>query len=441
MKSLINTGALTGTTLDGGKYEVGALLGAGAMGEVYQARHTALGRRVAIKVLHPQIMERDDAVERLRREAQAASRLEHPNSVQVLDFGESGGRFYIVMEFLEGETLEARLKAVGRFGEGGTIEILLQILRALGRAHDLGIVHRDVKPENVMLVPRRTDEGDERDVVKVCDFGVAKLFETEDGQASQLTQDGNVFGTPAFMAPEQGRGKPVDGRTDLYAAGVIAYYMVTGQLPLIGATPVETMLMHVLDPIVPPIDHIPELSTKLNDVIMKSLSKPPEQRYQDARLMRAALRDAAPLELPPPLGAFGRGSCGVGRLRRGHGATTTRGAGAEDGGNRSGGGAVCGTRCRDPGVDGVAAGRRANLQGAGAPSRERKARAASRPRRAGSRGARNSARDARGSGRWDRTPGARVGRCGPRTGIRGARRSAGIITRSVWPRRPDGGAA
>ncbi len=296
-------------TLADGKYALLGAVGAGAMGTVYRARHVALDRLVAIKVLADDLRADPVAGERLRREAQAASLIQHPNVVQVLDFGEDQGRFYIAMEFLEGRTLDAAIRAEGLLDPARAVRLMTQVLSALQEAHDHGVVHRDMKPENVMLVAGKDDDGAHTEHVKVCDFGIAKRRSADaPNMGPTLTAVGTVIGTPAYMSPEQARNKPLDGRTDLYSCGVILYRMVTGVLPFSGGDDIATLMMHVLDAPAPSIEHCPTLPPALDDAIMKALSKDPANRFATAREMRRALADAVPVsgvrsthgELPTP---------------------------------------------------------------------------------------------------------------------------------------------
>src|SRR5262249_31557994 len=206
-----------------GRYRVEALLGTGAMGEVYRAHDPAIDRLVAIKVVRPELVAGsggDQLLERFRREARAAGRRFHPNIVAIWDFGEEDGIPFLVMELIEGKSLDEILKASGLFTADRSIRIITQVLNALGFAHESGVIHRDVKPSNIMVL--------QQDHVKVADFGIARI------DASDFTIVGDLLGTPAYMAPEQLTGAPVDHRTDLFAAGVILFEMLTGVKPFRG---------------------------------------------------------------------------------------------------------------------------------------------------------------------------------------------------------------
>ncbi len=212
------------------RYEVEELLGVGGMGCVYRARHVHIRKQVALKTLHASMLRSAEAVARFEREAVAAARIDHPNVVVATDFGHlPNGRYYLVLEFVQGRDLRHELDDHGKFSLPRSLTIGRQIASALSAAHPLGIVHRDLKPENVMLVERAGNP----DLVKVLDFGIAKI--TLEDKNQPLTQLGAVFGTPQYMSPEQAGGKAVDGRSDLYSLGIILHEMLTGQLPFDAA--------------------------------------------------------------------------------------------------------------------------------------------------------------------------------------------------------------
>ena len=216
---------LVGRTLPGG-YHILDLISVGGMGRVYRAQQSALGRTVAVKIIHPHLLADENSALRFMTEARAASQLNHPNSVSVFDFGRTDdGQPYLVMEFLRGKDLARVAYEEGPLAFARIVDVLRQVLLALGEAHDLGIIHRDLKPENVILEPLRRGG----DFVKVVDFGLAKL--RADTQTPSVTSPGIVCGTPDYMAPEQGRGDTIDGRSDLYAVGVILFQLLTGRLP------------------------------------------------------------------------------------------------------------------------------------------------------------------------------------------------------------------
>jgi len=288
---------LLSTTLGGGKYLVEATLGGGAMGRVYRARHLALEKPIAIKVLHKKFQKDPQFATRFHREALAASRLDHPNVMRVIDFGDEDGVLYIAMELLTGRDLRTILGEDGVLEPKRAIEIMSQVCAGLAVAHEFGIVHRDIKPENIVITGARDDEGNLVELVKVCDFGIAAVSSAEDARAisiggRKLTEDGAICGTPEYMAPEQARGGDVDARADLYACGVMLYEMVTGQVPFTGPDFVSVLVAHAtLDPR-PPRSIDPRLDRRLEQVILRALAKNPAARQQSVRELRSELRAA-----------------------------------------------------------------------------------------------------------------------------------------------------
>ena len=291
--------------LIGGMIELKTLLGAGAMGKVFRARHHGLDKDVAVKLLHTDDGTSSVDLVRFEKEARAASRLHHPNAVQVLDFGEDGDDrlVYIVMELVEGRDLRSILKDEGRFEVARACRIMGQVCSAVAAAHDCGIVHRDIKPTNVLLITQLNDDGDPEEFVKVCDFGLAKRFEaSDDGPRSTdttLTERGVLIGTPAYMSPEQVRGLPLDGRSDVYACGVVLYALVSGRRPFTGG-PVEVAAAHLSVPPPPLSEHLPGVDPSLAAIVARALAKTRDERFPSARAMRQALKpfmDAA--ESPP----------------------------------------------------------------------------------------------------------------------------------------------
>ncbi len=261
------------------------------MGRVYRARQTLLDKVVAVKVLHT-VLSADERIQaRFQREARAASRLSHPNSAQTLDFGvENDGVLYLVMEYLEGPDLHAVLHNGGPQPVERIVSVMSQVLGALAAAHDAGIVHRDLKPENILLVPRTGDDGIPVETVKVADFGIAKMVDDRPDGGGRLTDTGLVPGTPAYMSPEQAAGKNVDGRSDLYACGVILFEMATGQLPFNAESSIAVVIKHISEAPPPPSSICPTVDRGLEVVILRCLAKDPGQRYGTARELRAALR-------------------------------------------------------------------------------------------------------------------------------------------------------
>jgi serine/threonine-protein kinase len=277
------------------RYRVDAVLGTGGMGAVYRAEHLLMHKRVALKVLHPEMTRVPEVVARFEREAMAAAHIEHPNVASATDFGKlADGSFFLVLEFVEGMSLRDLLEH-GPLEPGRAFHITRQVLMALVRAHGLGIVHRDLKPENVMLVTRDGDP----DFVKVLDFGIAKVPMGELAKAragekptAALTQLGMVYGTPEYMAPEQALGQDVDVRADLYAVGVMLYEMLCGRRPFEADSPVQLLGMVVSMPVPRLATHVPTVPAELENVTMCLLEKLAKDRYADARTALEAL-DAA----------------------------------------------------------------------------------------------------------------------------------------------------
>ncbi len=276
---------LIGTSLPGG-YVIIELIGVGGMGRVYRAEQTALGRTVAVKIIHPSLLGDESAAARFITEARTASLLNHPNSVSIIDFGKTDtGLLYLVMEYLRGRDVARVVYEDGALSFGRIAEILRQVLAALSEAHHLGIIHRDLKPENIVIEPMRSGG----DFVKVVDFGLAKLL-TDSGRPN-ITATGIVCGTPDYMSPEQGRGDPLDARSDLYAVGVILFQLLTGRLPFEADSPTQVVLMHLTVPAPDPRTVAPEraVPASLAAVTLKALAKNANDRYQDADAFSAAL--------------------------------------------------------------------------------------------------------------------------------------------------------
>ena len=277
---------LTGQTL-AGRYEVLECIGTGAMGQVYRAMHTMMRKEVAVKVLHPSMVERDGIRERFKKEAQAASHIDHKNICRASDFGEAeDGSFFLVMEFLRGASLKDRLEEQAPFSAERAAAIVVQMAAALTSAQKLGIVHRDLKPDNVFLV----SNDDTNDFVKIVDFGIAQVY-LNDEESTKLTAAGEVFGTPQYMAPEQAQGNAIDHRTDLYAIGVMFYEMLTGKLPFHAEAPLQLLWKHVMEPPPPMSEVAPDISIppEAEAIVLKLMEKKPEDRYQSAAELLNAL--------------------------------------------------------------------------------------------------------------------------------------------------------
>jgi len=279
-----------GVTLTG-KYRLDALLGSGTFGAVYRARHLELDHDVAVKVLRSAMSADPEALSRFRSEGAAACRLNHPNAVAVHDSGVTGGDVaYLVMELLEGVSLDRELSECGKLAPRRSAEILLPVLDVLAEAHDAGLIHRDVKPGNVFLHRTRG-----REVVKVLDFGIAKLM-GETATSQQLTRDGLLIGTPTYMAPERLNDQDYDGRSDVYSVGVMLYLMLTGRLPYVAERGdlMALVVQHMKQPVPSVREHAPEVSAELEAVVTRALAKRPEER-PDARGLARQLSAAVGL--------------------------------------------------------------------------------------------------------------------------------------------------
>jgi serine/threonine-protein kinase len=263
----------------GNRYEIHRRLARGGMAQVYLARDQMLDRPVAVKELVAEFASDPSFVERFRREAQAAANLAHPNIVGVYDWGTQDGTYFIVMEYVDGPSLSQVIRRDGPLHPHRSAELASEVAAALGFAHSRGVVHRDVKPGNVLL----TGSGQ----AKVTDFGIARALSAPD---DDLTQAGSVMGTATYFSPEQAQGLPVDPRSDLYSLGVVLYEMVTARTPFTGDTPLAIAYKHVQDPPPPPSTIIPDLPAGVEAIIMKLLRKRPDERYSSAEDLRADLR-------------------------------------------------------------------------------------------------------------------------------------------------------
>jgi beta-lactam-binding protein with PASTA domain/predicted Ser/Thr protein kinase len=266
-------------TLFDGRYRIVRKLGSGGMADVYLAEDEELGRRIAIKILNDRHANDEQFVERFRREAKNAAGLSHPNIVSIYDRGEAEGTYYIAMEYLEGRNLKELVVARGPLPIGDAIDATRQVLAALRFAHRKGVVHRDIKPHNVMA------DADGR--LKVTDFGIARAG------ASQMTEAGSIIGTAQYLSPEQARGSAVDQRSDLYSIGIVLYEMLTGTVPFTGESPVEIAMRHLSDTPQPPSIQRPDIPPDLDMIVLRALAKNPEDRFQTAEEMDAELERVA----------------------------------------------------------------------------------------------------------------------------------------------------
>ena len=271
------------------RYHIEREIARGGMAEVYLARDQSLNRLVALKALFPEYAREPSFVERFRREAQAAANLNHPNIVAIYDWGQESGTYFIVMEYVEGRSLRELIHTDGPIDPGRAADIAAEIASALAFAHRSGVVHRDVKPGNVLLTETGT--------VKVTDFGIARA-----GAGDALTQTGSVMGTATYFSPEQAQGLAVDGRSDVYSVGVVLYEMVCGVPPFTADSPVSVAYKHVREEPVPPSQLNPDVPPALEQIILSALAKDPEHRYQSADDLRADIlrfRRGRPLVAAP----------------------------------------------------------------------------------------------------------------------------------------------
>jgi len=277
-----------------GRYVVSRRVGVGGMADVYLANDTQLHRDVALKILHPQYADDEGFVERFRREAQAAAKLQHPNIVQIYDWGREGDFNFIVMEYVDGLSLKDYLAEEGPLEIADATRIARDVLAALAYAHRSGLVHRDIKPGNILL-------GDENKV-QVTDFGIARAE-----AASTMTQSGTILGTAYYLSPEQAQGQPLDGRSDIYSLGIVLYEMLSGRRPFEGDSPVSIAYKHVREVPRPPSVYRADIPRPLEAIVMNALAKKPEDRYSSAALMGRDLEAfgqgrevTATLKIPSP---------------------------------------------------------------------------------------------------------------------------------------------
>ncbi len=273
---------ILGTTLSG-RYRLEARIGAGGMSTVYRALDETLQRQVAIKLMNREVATDSDQLERFRREARAVAQLSHPHIVGVIDAGDDENRPYIVFEYVEGETLKERIRRLGRLPIAESVAYAIEIARALGAAHARHIVHRDVKPQNVLI--------DEEGSAKVTDFGIARTLDEEG-----LTADGRVLGTTDYVSPEQALGQPVTGQSDLYSLGVVLYEMLTGEVPFKGDSQVAVAMKHVREEIPDVQSKRPEVSAALAAVVDGATAKRQDERYANDAELIADLEDVLAIE-------------------------------------------------------------------------------------------------------------------------------------------------
>jgi serine/threonine protein kinase len=263
--------------LIGERYEVEELVGTGGMSSVYRARDDVLERRVALKILHEHFSSDPEYVERFRREARAIARLNHPNIVTVIDRGEFEGRQFIVFEHVPGENLKEIVERDGPLPVSRALALTHEIARGLGFAHEHGVVHRDVKPQNVLL--------DESGAAKVTDFGIARSLEPAD----ELTETGTLLGTSDYIAPEQATGQPVDERSDQYSLGVLLYELLTGEVPYPGETFMAVAMRHVRDPVPSVRERRADVPAEVDAIVARAMAKRPEDRFPSMEAMMAAI--------------------------------------------------------------------------------------------------------------------------------------------------------
>jgi tRNA A-37 threonylcarbamoyl transferase component Bud32 len=283
---------MIGQLIDG-RYEVEELAGKGGMSSVYRARDRVLGRRVALKILHEHFSTDDEYVERFRREARAIARLNHPNIVTVIDRGEFEGRQFIVFEHVPGENLKDVVRRHGPLPVPQAVALTHQVARALAFAHEHGIVHRDVKPQNVLL--------DENGSPKVTDFGIARSLDPKEG----LTETGTLLGTSDYIAPEQASGKRVDERSDQYSLGVLLYELLTGEVPYPSETFMAAAMRHLNDPVPSVRERRRDVPAEVDAIIARAMAKDPNNRFPSTGAMEAALQAALVDAGPADEGATG----------------------------------------------------------------------------------------------------------------------------------------
>lgn len=273
----------------GGRYRVHRRLGSGGMAHVYYAEHSMLERPVVLKVLHSHLARDEEMRERFRREAEAACRLSHPHICSMLDYGDVDGSVFLVMPYFGGGSLADMIGRERTMSGPEAASVGAQVACALDYAHRRGVVHRDVKPDNIVLVPAQDDEGHPVEIVKVCDFGIAAL-------ATTPNDEGVAVGTPEYMAPEQTTGLAVKPSADVYGCGVVLYEMLAGEVPFSADQAYRILMKHRSEAPVPPTLLEPGISAELEKVVLKCLEKAPERRFQSARELRVELRKLADMK-------------------------------------------------------------------------------------------------------------------------------------------------
>jgi len=285
--------SLIGKLLDG-RYRIESLLGSGGMGVVYRATHIHLDTQVAVKILNPELVANQSAIERFRREARAAGRINHPNAIQVTDFGVTAEKIvYLVMEIVCGPSLREVIQQERAIDYRRAVSLMDQVCAAVEAAHQSGVIHRDLKPDNILI--QRLGSAEK---VKVLDFGIAKLREQTPSAASNftLTEKGTIIGTPQYMSPEQCRGEELDNHSDIYSLGIILYEMLSGRIPFDGGTPYEIIAKHLKDAPRPVREMLPAVPESIERVVMRAIEKEPPLRQSSATELSTELRDAVEAE-------------------------------------------------------------------------------------------------------------------------------------------------
>jgi serine/threonine protein kinase len=289
-----------------GNYRITAKLGEGGMGVVFLAEHPVIGKKVAMKAIHPELSRNAEVISRFMTEAKSVNQIGHEHIVDISDFGTtSQGEFYFVMEFLQGQAMAERLKQMTKLPPAQALNIAAQVADALFASHQHGIIHRDLKPENIYLIAK----GGNKDFVKVLDFGLAKLTSGGDEKVSHKTRTGSVMGTPFYMAPEQCEGKAsIDHRADVYSLGVILFEMLTGKVPFGGEGYGEIIVKHITMAVPSARSLVPELSPAIEQILYRAMAKKPEDRFQNMGELQTAMLDPEGYAATAPVPSSGPGS-------------------------------------------------------------------------------------------------------------------------------------